>query len=139
VSGAYDVSAVKSYWIASASFVVGTLNDLNAETPIDNSADGINGFNGTWLCDAVTFPSGDTESVSCHRYQPQVGEGTWTDDYRFSPASSENESAATYNVASYFSSRSDGSKYTSDDGITLLGAADLAAAATVATIFALMF
>ena len=77
---------MKSYWFASASFDTTTLDDINAESEIDNSADLTNGFSGTWLCDDVTFPSTSTENVTCYKYQPQFAD-TYTSDYRFAPSS----------------------------------------------------
>lgn len=77
--------------------------------------------------------------MTCGRYQPQAAD-TYTDDYRFAPLNTElNPTPPTYNVHSYFSSRGSGVKYTTQAGVTLLGAAQLATAASTAALLTLMW
>jgi hypothetical protein len=119
-NGDYTSDAV-SYWIATADFDATSDTAWDASDIVTDTANGTTGFNGTWYCDTVTFPSDTTESVNCARYQPQAAD-SYTSDYRFAPQSEGlNPSPPVYNVHSYFSSRGTGVKYTSEE-VTLLGA-----------------
>lgn len=136
--GAYTADN-ESYWIATADFSTASDDKWNvASTAIDVSADGTRGFNGSWYCGSVSFPSDATESVICSRYQPQPAD-SYTSDYRFAPASeSLNPNAAVVNIHSYFSSRGTGAHYSSENTVTLNGAAYLAVAASTAALLVLI-